>query len=355
MKRRPSKSLRRFLLLLLCAGALASCGTVRFYGQAAAGQAQMLWKAHPIPKVIAAKTTTAELRGKLELVQNLRAFAADELHLPAHATFTRYADLGRPYAVYVVYAAPEFSMDAKGWWYPVVGTLKYRGFFNAKSARNEAARLKAQGLDVLMSGVEAYSTLGWFNDPILNTFIGRDEANLADLIFHELTHARLFLPGDTDFNEALATAVGQEGVHRWFKSRHEPAKLRVYEEQLAKETEIIHMLLHARDELKDLYATDEPPDQMRKAKQAVLDSLKVRYAEMRKHWRGDSRYDRFFARPINNARLCTIAAYHDLVPLFAQRIRAHHGDLDAFFKEMEGLRDLEGDARVAALKGGLNP
>jgi len=343
------RALRNTLLLIGTAITLASCGTVRFYAQAAKGQAQILWRAKAIPKVIAAPTTSAKLRQRLELVQEMRAFAGRDLHLPSNASFTKYSDLGRKYAVYVVYAAPEFSIGSKGWWYPIVGSLAYRGFFDEASARHEADKLKAEGYDVLMSGVEAYSTLGWFSDPVLNTFIGRDEGNLAELIFHELTHARLFLPGDTDFNEALATAVGQEGARRWFTSQKQPAKLKAYEQALDKDHEIVHLLLQTREELKDLYATDLPTAQMRKAKLAKLATLQSRYAVVRQRWHGDSRYDLLFSKPINNARLGTIAAYHDLVPAFTQKIRAHHGDLEAFFQEMEGMKHFSSKQRLDCL------
>ena len=349
MSRWPYPYLRLLCAVILCVLGLASCGTVRFYAQAAKGQAQMLWRARPIPVVIAEPTTKPTLRKRLELVQALRAFAGSELHLPTSSIFTSYADLGRKYAVYVVYAAPEFSAEAKGWWYPVVGTLKYRGFFDEASAKKEADKLKAQGFDVLMSGVEAYSTLGWFNDPVLNTFIGREEGDLAELLFHELTHARLFLPGDTDFNEALATSVAQEGVKRWFTHKHAPDELKAYEQGLGKDNEIIHLLLQTRGELKRLYATEQTPVSMRQAKATTLATLNKRYAEVRTRWNGDSRYDRFFSKPVNNARLCTIAAYHDLVPTFSKKIRDHHGDLEAFFREMEALGPLDSKARLAAL------
>jgi predicted aminopeptidase len=289
--------IRRVLLLASLTAALASCGTVQFYAQAARGQAQMLWRARPISKVIAEPSTKPGLRRRLELVQRLQTFAGKDLGLPANAIFTRYADLGRRYAVWVVYASPEFSMEAKGWWYPLVGTLKYRGFFDEASAKAEARSLKDQGYDVLMAGVEAYSTLGWFSDPVLNTFIERGEGDLAELIFHELTHVRLFLPGDTDFNEALATAVGQEGARRWFASRHEPDKLKAYEQELAKDDEIVHLLLRTREELEQLYKTHHPATEMRREKAQVLAVLQTRYQELRRRWQGDSRYDRLLPRP----------------------------------------------------------
>src|SRR5690606_36590476 len=149
-------------------------------------------------------------------------------------------NLGRRYVVWVIFAAPEFSVDAKSWWYPLVGHLKYRGFFREDLAEKEAAKLRSDGPDVYVGGVEAYSTLGYLRDPLLNTFLGRDDANLAELIFHELTHQRVFLSGDTDFNEALATVVGREGARRWLKARGRTSDLIQYQQESKVEKEFIH-------------------------------------------------------------------------------------------------------------------
>jgi len=341
-----SRRLRNVCLLVVAGVALASCGTVKFYAQAAHGQWHMLHRARPIPQVIADPSIKAPVKAKLQVVQELRSYAKTELHLPVERQFSDYSDLGRRYAVWVVFAAPEFSVEAKTWWYPLVGKLKYRGFFDEASANAEAAKLKAQGLDVYVGGTEAYSTLGWFADPVLNTFLHRSDAELAELIFHELTHAKLFIVGDTDFNEALATAVGEAGVRRWLRSKGEAAKLAEYERNLAKDREIIHLLLNTRTELKQRYATSRD---LTAAKAEVFRHLQQGYEAIKQRWSGDSRYDRFFAKPMNNARLNTVATYYDLVPAFERLLKQCDGDLDKFLARVEAMKSLGHDERRAAL------
>jgi predicted aminopeptidase len=340
----------RWVLLGCCLLGLASCGTVKFYTQAASGQAQILWRSQPIPEVISQADTRPALKAKLERIQQMRAFAKKSLGLPADESFGKYADLGRKYVSWVVYAAPELSVEAKTWWYPLVGRLQYRGYFSEDAAKAEAAKLKAEGLDVFYGGVEAYSTLGWFHDPVLNTFVSRSDADLAELIFHELTHVKLFLPGDTDFNEALATAVGQEGVRRWLRSLGELEKLTAYDAASAKDHDIVQLLLSTRSELKSIYTQPLPAEELRRRKAESFDRMKQSYTGIRQRWKGDSRYDRYFALPMNNARLNTVAAYHSLVPKFAEKLKRLDGDLTRLFAEMEKLRDLPAKERVKAME-----
>lgn len=347
------KHLLSILILVIAVGSLVSCGTVKFYAQAAHGQWFLLHKARPIPDVLADAATGIKVKTKLKLVQELRDFAKNSLHLPVTKQFSDYSDLGRDYAVWVVFAAPELSVEAKTWWYPLVGTLKYRGYFDEKSAVAEGQKLKSQGLDVYVGGTDAYSTLGWFADPVLNTFLRRGDAELAELIFHELTHSKIFIPGDTDFNEALATAVGQAGVRRWLKSQNQAAALEEYENNLAKDEEIVRLLLDTRTNLKNLYEKDGgDAEAKRTAKAAIFAQMQERYGEIKKRAKGDSRYDRFFAKPMNNARLNTVATYHDYIPGFERMLQECQGDLDQFFIRVEAMRSMAPKARRAALMKG---
>ncbi|MBL9113620.1 MAG: aminopeptidase [Verrucomicrobiaceae bacterium] len=348
---RARKTILRALVAICLFGALASCGTVKYYTQAVSGQMEIWRKSHPIDQVLKKSDTKPKLRQRLELVQQLRDFATNHLHLPGGDTYHHYADLGRDYVVWVVYAAPEFDIEAKGWWYPIVGNLKYRGFFSEKDAKTLAAKLKAEDYDVLVGGVEAYSTLGWFDDPVLNTFLRREEADLAELLFHELTHIRLFIPGDTEFNEALATAVGQEGARRWLRSQKKMSDLTEYDDALKKDAEIIHMLTAKRPELQKLYEANRklPVEQQRGAKKAAMEAIKNDYLRIRAGWAGDSRYDKMFKVPMNNARLCTLSTYYDLVPAFEKLIRECKGDLDAFFARAETFKRMDHAARRKAL------
>jgi predicted aminopeptidase len=331
---------------------LASCSTARFYGQALAGQHEMSRRSRPVAAVLTDPASSPALRRKLETARDQLTFAEQALALPTRGQYERYADLGRRHAVWVVFAAPEFSVEAKTWWYPLIGKLKYRGFFREDLARAEAERWRARGLDVFVGGVEAYSTLGWLRDPLLNTFLGRDDAWLADLLFHELTHQRIYLPGDTDFNEALATAVGQEGARRWLRARGRLRQLATFEKDLAVEREFVAEVLATRQRLAALYKIESgrPAAELRRAKQAEFERLKKRLHALDHRHGGSLRLDRWLAQPLNNARLNTVASYHELLPYFEAMLRRHDGDFEAFFREIEGLRRLEGRARLAKLR-----
>lgn len=330
---------------------LSSCSTVGFYTQALQGQLEIMRKARPVDKVIADPATKPALKTKLDTVENILSFAEQELELPARGQYCRYANLGRRYVVWVIFAAPEFSVEAKHWWYPLVGSVKYRGFFRENLAKEEAERLKAEGLDVYVAGVEAYSTLGYLKDPLLNTFIGREDADLAELIFHELTHQRVYLSGDTDFNEALATVVGREGARRWLKSQGRSSELKEYDWETRVETEFIRELLKTRKDLSELYSNkDLTDDQRRHQKQATLQQLRIRLDKFNAQQGGHLKLDRWFKTPVNNARLNTAATYHDLVPAFEAVLRDCNGDIEVFLKRMESMRSLPPRIRRTQLK-----
>ena len=182
--------------------------------QSAQGQLALMSKREPIARVIDEPSTPAALRAQLKSVTAIRNFASRELGLPDNGSYRKYADIGRPYVVWNVVAAPEFSVDPKQWCFPIVGCVGYRGYFVEKRARRFAAGLHAKGFDVVVGGVAAYSTLGHFDDPILSSMVGWNDVELASIIFHELTHQLLYVPNDASFNEALATTVAEEGVRR---------------------------------------------------------------------------------------------------------------------------------------------
>jgi predicted aminopeptidase len=335
----------------LAALALSGCSTIGFYTQAIHGQAEILDRARPIPAVMEDARVAQRVKQKLAVVEDVRRFAGAQLELPANHQYTRYTELGRRYVSWVLFAAPEFSVEGKTWWYPFVGRLEYRGYFSEKAARAEAKRLKSKGLEVYAGGVEAYSTLGVFHDPVLNTFFHRSDAELAEVIFHELTHVKLFLPGDSDFNEAFATANAQAGVRRWLLAKGDRAALARYETSLAKDHEIVALLLATREKLGGLYARhDLAPAQMRERKAAILAQLHTGYLDIRRRHHGDSLYDRAFAKPWNNARLNTVSAYYDLVPGFERLLAREHGNLHAFYADVEKMRYMSKEERRTALK-----
>ena len=235
-------------LLMLC-----GCGTLEFYSQAAAGQAEVLLKRRPIGEV-AAGTTDPKLRERLALTRRLLDFAERELKMPSGGAYELYAELDREHLVWVVHAAPELSLEPKRWWYPVVGCQAYRGYFREDLARAEAERLRSDGFETWIGGVDAFSTLGWFRDPVLDTFVDRAEVDYAELIFHELVHRKYYLPGTTDENEALAEAVAREGVRRWFHHTGRPALARKYDDRLGRIAQAREAIVGASDRLRAVYA-----------------------------------------------------------------------------------------------------
>jgi predicted aminopeptidase len=346
MKRRTSRVC--FAMLALFA-ALASCRTTRYYSQALHGQWQVLSSARPIAQVSADASTPAEIKEKLVLVEEMRAFAHERLKLPTNRQYRNYADLGRKFVVWNVFAAPEFSIEAKAWSYPIVGELKYRGFFNEDAAKEEAAGLKQQGFDVMVGGVRVYSTLGFFSDPVLNTFIKDEEADLAETLFHELTHARFFVAGDTDFNEAYATAAGQLGVRAWFRARSDAKGLEHYEESLKRSGRILALLKDTRSELGTLYAKNGTMTEaeMRRAKALILNETKTRYEALRHKGTPPA------STPVtlNNARLAALATYHDLVPAFVRLFHEQGDDWEKFHRTVAAMKPLSKEERRARLEG----
>lgn len=325
---------------------LCACSTVKFYTQALSGQSEIWRKSRPNEEVMADGRVSEHVKKRLALIEELRAFAASDLNLPAKS-FGKYCDLKRPYVVWVVYAAPEFSVEGKKWWYPLVGSLKYRGFFNEKDARQEADLLKKKGYDVFVGGVEAYSTLGYLADPVLNTFLHRNDAELAELIFHELTHAKVFIPGDTDFNEAFATANAEDGVRRWLRSKHDLRGLREYEANLRKSRQVVHLMLDTRDKLKAVYeGTYRTVEMERLAKQGVFDGMLQKALEISPHVKLHIHH---LPKSWNNARINTVATYYTMVPGFERLLKEKGGDLEAFHHAVASMRKLSNEERMKIL------
>ncbi len=319
---------------------LPGCQTAGFYAQAIHGEVKILAHRQAIDKLLADPQTPPPLQEKLRLVLKLREFAARELKLPANGYYLCYVELHRRYVVWNVEAAPEFSLKAKAWHYPIVGRLTYRGYFSEVAAQRYATSLARRGLDISVEGIEAYSTLGWFKDPVLSSFIHHHEMELAEIIFHELAHQRLFISGDTDFNEAFATAVAEEGVRRWLRAQGNLAGLERYEAGCRRHGEFLQLIAETRRELKSLYASGQSAEELKHRKAEIFVALRARYEQRKAGWAGASDYAEWFAQPLNNARLNTLATYYDLVPAFERRLASNDGDLEKFFRETKALGKL---------------
>jgi predicted aminopeptidase len=332
--------IRRSYLCLLLIGGLG------YYFQAIRGEYQILAHRRSIEKLIADSKTPAPLKQQLQLVQKLRAFAKTELQLPADGNYEKYVDVHRKYVVWDVQAAPPFSLTPKVWRYPFVGGLAYRGYFSEKKAQDYGAQLRKEGFDVYIDGVEAYSTLGWFKDPLLNTFINDSESELAELLFHELAHKRVFASGDTDFNEAYATAVGEEGARRWLRSKGDTSLLKDYEAALVRERQFVRLVTATREQLAKVYADRQRTEaDLRRDKQQAFDDLLRKYAQLKLTWGGFNGYDEWFAHDLNNAKLNTVANYFDDVPGFDRLLQANSGDMAKFHAAVERLSKKSKDER----------
>ena len=306
--------------------------------------------ARPIPEVIADPQAPPPLKQRLERAQQIRRYASTELALPDNGSYTRYADIKRPYVVWNVFATPELSLQLKQWCYPIVGCAGYRGYFEREAADQAAAELRTSGYEVHVSGVPAYSTLGWFPDPLLNTFIGGTEGQLAGLVFHELAHQVVFVGGDTTFNESFATTVEREGVRRWLASNGNDASRQAYAEFAQRRTQFLQLLLKYRQLLQQNFASDANDATKRERKQQLFAELRRDYGELKASWGGFGGYDRFFAQDLTNAHLAAVGAYNDLVPAFDALLAQSGGNFPSFYLEVKRIGALSKGERDGTLQ-----
>ncbi|AMN45734.1 putative aminopeptidase [Steroidobacter denitrificans] len=338
-------------LLPVCA-AMVSSGC--YLMQAAAGQMEITARRQPIATLLADANTPAALRGRLAYVAEARDFAVRELGLPDNGSYRSYADLERPYVVWNVFATEEFSVEPRRWCFPIAGCVVYRGYFSEASAQRYARRLRAAGKDTAVSGVSAYSTLGHFDDPVLSTMLGWSDARLAATVFHELAHQVIYLPGESRFNESFAMVVEEAGLERWLMQRGQPDELADWRQRRRREAMFIRALLHTREQLRSLYASDLPTARKRERKQYAFGLLKLEYARMREVWHGSHGYDAWFDRTLNNAHLVPAATYHGCVPGLRRLLASVGGDLPRFYERVRMLAKLDRATREREVCGDLH-
>lgn len=326
-----------YIACMLIVLVLGGCETMQYYGQAIYGQCSILLKRRPISEIMADPATPEFLRERLAFILAVRQFAANELRLPVKDNYLTYVELGRPYVVWNVFAAPEFSLKPKTWCYPVVGCVSYRGYFSEHDANHYAAGLQDKDYDVYVAGVTAYSTLGWFDDPVLSTFIQYSKAQSAGLIFHELAHQVLYAKDDTVFNESFATAVEQEGMRRWQKATADPQIYREYLSGYQRQEQFVHLIAQYRQLLEILYRTDTSPSVKRDKKASIFSQLRNEFDRMNTNETALSAYADWIHQDLNNAKIGSVAAYHDLVPAFQKMLAQNGGDLKRFYQACREL------------------
>lgn len=340
----------RSCLVVAAACALSGCGTL-YVAQAARGQMQILNARKPIARVIADPRTDAALRQRLEEVRLARAFASRELGLPDNKSYTSYADLKREFVTWTVVATPEFSVRPHEWCFPIVGCVSYRGYFRRRSAEKYAAKLEAAGMDVMVGGVPAYSTLGKFDDPILNTMMSYGDDELASIIFHELSHQVVYVAGDAPFNEAFAVAVEQEGLARWLAFRGREDDLGRYQQRRARQAQSLAVVARYRHELDQLYHAPIPPGEMRERKRAVFARLVAELRTLAAKYGGESTLATELDGRPNNARLASLSTYSECVPGFERLLAEQGRDLPRFYQRVRALAKLPRAERHARLCG----
>jgi predicted aminopeptidase len=312
-------------LALALALALSGC----YYTQAARGQIEVMRKREPIDDVISATDTSAELSTRLQLVQEARRFSVDALHLPDNDSYRTYADLQRDYVVWNVFAAPEFSLQPVSWCFPVAGCVNYRGYFAEDKAQEKAQQLKEDGFDVAVGGVAAYSTLGKFSDPILNTMMRWEDSDLIAVMFHELAHQVLYVKGDSGFNESFASAVEEVGLERWLVSRGESQALAAYRDRRKLRYRLMQRVAKARDDLDAIYASLQSEAEMRAAKRQRLDALQRTL--LSEFETTDSPVPAWVSGELNNARLASMILYQGRLAEFRALLDDCRGDLPCFY------------------------
>ncbi len=332
-------------LLLLVGG----CSTIAYYAQAVEGHMRLMAMTRTIQEMVIDAGTDPTLRQQLEQASAIREFASKELALPNNRSYRSFADLGRPYVVWNVFSAPELSVELQQWCMPFIGCVNYRGYYKQSDAELYASELRRTGADIYVAGISAYSTLGYFNDPVLNTFLHSGDQGVARIVFHELAHQLIYAQGDSAFNESFATAVEIEGMRRWLSQMAKPERLREFERQLERKAQFHRLVADTREKLENIYASSLSSDAQRRAKSEMIAEMKQIYADLKASWGGYGGYDAWFSQPLNNATLSSVSLYTKWVPAFQALLKEERGDLPRFYRRVAELAGLSKTERTAAL------
>ena len=332
------------LLLLLC-----GCADLGYYWHSTRGHLELMNQRVDIEEMLADDEIDAQLHQRLQLIQEIRQFSIARLGLPDNGSYHSYVQLDRPWVVQNLFAAAEFSTQLQQWCYPFIGCASYRGYYDETRLQAYVERLESQGLEVYVGKVPAYSTLGWFDDPVLSSFIAWPEHRLAGLLFHELTHQRIYIDDDTTFNESLASAVQQVGTELWLRSKNQEEALLEMSRWLAYREEVIALIVSTRAGLTELYASDQDEAEKRRLKAQRFDTARATHDGIAAKHDIPGGFRSWFAGELNNARIGSVAAYNSRLAAFIHMLDAHDRDFPAFYRYVEKLADLEPEARNRCL------
>ena len=310
---------------------LAGCNSVGYYSQAVGGHLKLMRARQPIVEVLADESTSPELRQKLQTLMEARKFAVTELGLPDNDSYSTFVETGRSAVTWNVVAAEEFSVNAKTWCFPVAGCVSYRGYFDRDDADDYAKRLAEENFDVTVGGASAYSTLGWFDDPILDTMLRGSDTRYVSTLFHELAHQVLYVKDDSDFNEAFASFVEQIGTRKWLVDRGEAERIDAYDLSLQRGEDFVQLLKVTREALQATFGKSIDEQAMRAEKADVFNKMRDDYESLKESWGGYSGYDNWFKRDLNNARLVAVSTYRRFVPAFFAMYLEAEEDINRFY------------------------
>ncbi len=336
----------RYWVLLLCVVTLGGCSTVGYYSQAVGGHLKLMSKRQSIETLLADETTDPDLRYKLETLISARQFAITELSLPANDSYSTYVETGRAAVTWNVVATTEFSLAPVSWCFPIAGCVNYRGYYDREDAEHYAAALAENNHDVTVGGAAAYSTLGWFDDPVYDTMLRGQDIHYVGTLFHELAHQLLYIKDDSNFNEAFASFVEQEGVRIWLNHRQQADRISGYETSLQRAADFGDLLKKSRESLVSVYSKDISDEEKRRGKEAAFAQMREDYEALKtSQWGGYAGYDGWFRRGLNNARLVAVATYRQYVPAFAAMYEEAGQDLIRFYELAKEIGELPADRR----------
>ena len=341
------------ILFILLITLLCGCDSLKYYSQGISGHFKLMAKVQPINDVLLLKSTPTDTRKLLNTALHARAFAIHHLKLPNNQSYRGYADLNRKRVTWNVIATPPLSMKPYLSCFPITGCLSYRGYFNEMDAKKFASQLQEKKYETYIGGSTAYSTLGWFHDPIVSPMLQYGEARLVETLFHELAHQQLYIKDDSDFNEAFATTVGENGTREWLKQTH-PDKLQRYTDFLRHYHAFLSLLNRTSQRLKSTYEGDQNDAFKLSRKQHIIHQLKLDYQLFKQQHDDYSGFDKWFEKPINNPRLAIVSVYHELVPDFERWLNACHNDYSRFYDKIEIISKLPKNKRMIALKKAAN-
>jgi len=304
-----------------------------------------------ISDLLTSPETDPELAQRLRTAERMLTFAQEQLELPVNGSFTRYAVTGREAVTWNVVVAPEFSLQPRLWCFPVAGCVAYRGYFDRQRAERFAHRMAARYFDVMIIPAIAYSTLGWFEDPLLDTMLQYSDATLAGIMFHELAHERLYLKSDTAFNESFASFVEEIGVRRWLSWTRQSSAIEEWEAKRRAAVQFNRLLKESRRELEMVYASDQSNEAKKEKKKSILDALRARYQVLVKSdWNGIDYFARSMAGELNNAHLALLDSYEGGVCAFAALFEEAGRNLDTFYSMADQKAALDNKQRKAWLE-----